>query len=347
MTATVGSLFTGYGGLDMAVAAVYGGTVAWYSEIDKGCREVLATHYPETLNIGDITSVDWSQVTPVDILTAGYPCQPFSNAGNRKGKDDVRHLWPYVCAAVDALRPRLVVLENVRGHLSLGFGDVLADLSRVGYDVRWRVVRASEAGAPHGRARLFIIANPHGARRGKQCRTIPIESQFNSSKYVGDVIADPNSRGRKTRCKTGPVSTRVWHEPLGFAAFVANSHSDGHGGGQNSAGMGGLEASHESEPRQRERARGQSDSGGFIAWGKYEPAIRRWEGITRNAPNPTLDDTNGRPRLSSIFVEWMMGLPAGHVTGHGLRHAQELKMLGNGVVPQQAILALKLLEESK
>ena len=317
MTATVGSLFTGYGGLDMAVAAVYGGTVAWYSEIDKGCREVLATHYPETLNIGDITSVDWSQVTPVDILTGGYPCQPFSNAGNRKGKDDVRHLWPYVCAAVDALRPQLVVLENVRGHLTLGFEDVLADLSRVGYDVRWRVVRASEAGAPHGRARLFIVATDaaRGVRRARP----------------GWRVSEPA-------------------RPAGFAArasIFTDSDSDGHGARQNSAGMGGLEAGHESEPRQRERPRSQFDTRGSIAWGKYQPAIRRWEGITRSAPKPTITGNNGQDRLSPIFVEWMMGLPDGHVTGHGLSHAQELKMLGNGVVPQQAILALKLLEESK
>ena len=308
MTTTVGSLFTGYGGLDMAVTAVYGGTVAWYSEIDKGCCEVLATHYPETLNIGDITSVDWSQVTPVDILTGGYPCQPFSNAGNRKGKDDVRHLWPYVCAAVDALRPELVVLENVRGHLTLGFEDVLADLSRVGYDVRWRVVRASEAGAPHGRARLFVVANPHGARRGKHRRPIPIKSQFDPTKYFGDIIADPNSGGSETRLNSGPSSTRVWHESLGFASPAAE---------------------------------------GFNDWGKYEQAIRRWEGITRSAPKPTITGNNGQDRLSPVFVEWMMGLPDGHVTGHGLRPVQELKMLGNGVVPQQAILALKLLEESK
>lgn len=81
-----------------------------------------------------------------------------------------------------------------------------------------------------------------------------------------------------------------------------------------------------------------------MEWGKYEPAIRRWERILgRAAPAPTVLGAKGRPRLSPLFVEWLMGLPAGHVTGHGLRHTAELKMLGNGVVPQQAALALRLL----
>lgn len=308
MTAAVGSLFTGYGGLDMAVAAVYGGTVSWYSEIDKGCCEVLATHYPETLNIGDITSVDWSQVTPVDILTAGYPCQPFSNAGNRKGKDDVRHLWPYVCAAVDALRPELVVLENVRGHLTLGFEDVLADLSRVGYDVRWRVVRAFEAGAPHGRARLFIIANAaRGVRRAGQGWRVSEPARPAGFAARAGIFTNADSTGSKAWIDTGLNRQRLRVQSLGLASPTAG-----------------------------------------VEWGRYAGAIYRWESILgRSVPEPTILGTNGRPRLSPIFVEWMMGLPAGHVTGHGLRPAQELKILGNGVVPQQAILALELLGESK
>ncbi len=81
-----------------------------------------------------------------------------------------------------------------------------------------------------------------------------------------------------------------------------------------------------------------------IDWGKYSGAIRRWERVlNRAAPDPTITGVNGRPRLSPLFVEWMMGLEPGHVTGHGLRPAQELKALGNGVCPQQALLALHML----
>ena len=80
----VGSLFTGYGGLDLAV----GGELAWYSEIEPAACQVLEHHFPGVPNLGDITKIDWTQVEPVDVITGGYPCQPFSTAGNRKGKKD-------------------------------------------------------------------------------------------------------------------------------------------------------------------------------------------------------------------------------------------------------------------
>ena len=159
---TLGSLFTGYGGLDIAVQQHYGADLAWYAEIDRHASTVLAAHHPGVPNLGDITAVDWDAVPPVDILTGGYPCQPFSHAGQRRGTDDERHLWPHVAAAVRALRPRIVVLENVAGHLSLGLGDVLGDLAALRFDARWQVVRASDAGAPHRRERVFIVATDAG-----------------------------------------------------------------------------------------------------------------------------------------------------------------------------------------
>jgi DNA (cytosine-5)-methyltransferase 1 len=103
-----------------------------------------------------------------------------------------------------------------------------------------------------------------------------------------------------------------------------------------------LETSHEGEPQERQRTRGESGTRGVVDWGKYASAINRWQIITRPAPTPTAR-IKDRDRLNPVFVEWMMGLPEGHVTGHGLSAAQELKMLGNGVVPQQAALALRLL----
>ena len=159
----MGSLFSGYGGLDLAVSKFFGAETVWYSEIEPAACEILAAHYPGVSNLGDVTVVDWAGVPPVDILIGGYPCQPFSQAGMRKGKNDERHLWPFVGAAIGALRPGVVVLENVRGHVSLGLADVIGDLAGMGYDSKWGVVRASDAGAPHGRATVFIVAYPHAS----------------------------------------------------------------------------------------------------------------------------------------------------------------------------------------
>jgi DNA (cytosine-5)-methyltransferase 1 len=296
----IGSLFSGYGGLDTAVHSVYGGDLAWYSEIEPAACTVLAAHHPDVSNLGDITTVDWSQVEPVDILTGGYPCQPFSHAGQRKGKNDERHLYPYVSAAIRALGPRLVVLENVRGHLSMVLADVIGDLAGLGYDARWGLVSASDAGAPHGRARVFIVAHPH----------------------------QPGREGADARLDVA----EGWRDAGGHAA----QGTDGAAADAGSGSLAGAGAAGDGLPVAAER----SD----VDWHEYAPAIHRWERVLgRPAPAPTVPGVNGRPRLSPRFVEWMMGLPLGHVTGHGLRPAQELKMLGNGVVPQQAALALRML----
>lgn len=163
MTLTAASLCTGIGGLDLGVLSVLDAEYMWHSEIDGRLSPIAHQAIGDVPNIGDFTTVDWSTVPPVDVLTAGYPCQPFSQAGHRKGTNDSRHLWPHIAEAVRVLRPRLVVLENVAAHLSLGFGDVLGGLAEAGFDAEWCVLRASDVGACHHRARLFIVAAPADA----------------------------------------------------------------------------------------------------------------------------------------------------------------------------------------
>jgi len=153
----VGSLFAGIGGFDLGLERA-GMRVAWQCEIDPDARAILAKHWPEVPCYGDIRSIDWSDVEPVDLICGGYPCQPFSHAGSRKGSDDPRHLWPEVARCVRELRPRWVLLENVSGHLSLGFGSVLGDLAALGYDAFWDCIPAAAIGAPHLRDRVFVVA---------------------------------------------------------------------------------------------------------------------------------------------------------------------------------------------
>nr|WP_241265496.1 DNA cytosine methyltransferase [Streptomyces boncukensis] len=169
----------------MGVTAVLGGTVAWHCEVDPNASKVLAHHWPDVPNLGDITAVDFRDVEPVDVLTAGFPCQDVSLAGKRAGiAGGTRSgLWLHVARAIEALQPSLVVIENVRGLLSatahsdvepcpwcLGdgsaepalraLGAVLGDLADRGYDAEWCCVRASEIGAAHQRERVFIAARP-------------------------------------------------------------------------------------------------------------------------------------------------------------------------------------------
>ena len=107
----------------------------------------------------DLKTFPWESFRDrVDILTGGYPCQPFSAAGKRAGKDDPRHLWPWIADGIRILRPRMCFFENVEGHISLGLSSVISDLEELGYKVSWGIFSAREVGAPHQRKRVFILA---------------------------------------------------------------------------------------------------------------------------------------------------------------------------------------------
>jgi DNA (cytosine-5)-methyltransferase 1 len=165
MTLTVGSLFSGIGGIDLGLERV-GMTVKWQSEIEPYSCRVLEKHWPDVPNLGNIREINWEEVERVDVIAGGYPCQPFSNAGKRGGSDDPRHLWPEMLRAISVLRPRVAFLENVRGHYSLGFDRVLGDLADIGYDCECDSVSAQSVGAPHRRERLICLAYTDDSRSG-------------------------------------------------------------------------------------------------------------------------------------------------------------------------------------
>ncbi len=157
---TVGSLFSGIGGLDLGLERA-GMEIIWQSEIDPYACKVLSKHWPAVVNHGDIKNINWGDIVRPDVICGGYPCQPFSLVGPRRGESDERHLWPWIREAIGQLRPKYAILENVRGHITLGLDAVLADLASIGYDAEWTVIRASAVGASHRRERLFIVAYPN------------------------------------------------------------------------------------------------------------------------------------------------------------------------------------------
>jgi DNA (cytosine-5)-methyltransferase 1 len=171
--------------LDLAVAEVLNAEVAWHCEWDDAPSKILEKHFPGVPNYRDVSKVDFSQVEQVDILTGGFPCQDLSLAGKRAGLQDGTRsgLWSEFARAIEQIRPKLVVIENVRGLLSASanngmeyseedlatlngrapiraMGAVVGDLADLGYDCKWTGVRASDAGAPHNRFRIFIVAYP-------------------------------------------------------------------------------------------------------------------------------------------------------------------------------------------
>ncbi len=170
-SATVGSLFTGIGGLDLGLERA-GWEVKWQIENDKYCNKVLEKHWPNVRRYGDIKAVDPGGLERVDLICGGFPCQPWSVAGRGDGENDDRNLWPDTIRVIRGVGPRLVLLENSPALLTYRyFGTILGDLAESGYDAEWDCIPAAAVGAPHLRYRLFILAyssdtsNGHDKRR--------------------------------------------------------------------------------------------------------------------------------------------------------------------------------------
>jgi DNA (cytosine-5)-methyltransferase 1 len=309
----IGSLCTGTGALDMAVERVLGGEMVWYSEFEKHPSTLLEARFPGIPNLGDLTKIDWASLPEIDILTGGYPCQPFSVAGKQLGEKDPRHIWPNIREAIRILRPRITLLENVAGHRRLGFDRVLGDCAEDGLDVQWVSVRASDVGAPHQRERLFFVVTDPS--RSDVREHTGGSSAEEAGSHSGDGPEDHHGiRPSQVRWETASDAERLGCE-RGSAA-----------------------------PGQTEGPQSAVDGLCSVNWGDYEPAIRRWEHVLgRPAPTPTEPNKNGRPRLAAAFDEWMMGLPAGWITDIDIPYGAQIKLCGNGVVPQQAELALRLL----
>jgi DNA (cytosine-5)-methyltransferase 1 len=381
MTLRIGSLFSGYGGLDMGVQAVLGGEIAWHCQYDpedkfQYAARILAHHWPEVPNLGDIRFVHWlrtlRQYGPVDVLTGGFPCTDLPVAGHRLGiaLGTRSGLWHYMLRAIAILRPRLVVIENVRGILSTkadrgvepgspdmdpssggryvlrALGAVLGDLAAVGFDAEWAGVRASEIGAPHERFREFIIAWPadadgprlegRGLRGAVAERVAAAADAGSSGRRPGAGFRSGELErfgGRRSRYARGPVAAD--------AACLGRRE-----GRPESAGQLGRSDAAERGGRAAELA--PTADGLVVDWGEYGAAVERWETIL-GRPHPW--PTNDRGQLAAEFDEWMMGLPKGHIcsvppapgmTEANLRNAR-IKAAGNGVVPLQAAAATRLL----
>lgn len=276
------SLASGGGGLDAGVALALGGrarTVCFVENEVTAVRALAASMEAQLLDDAPV----WSDLRTfngaawrglVDGVIGGYPCQPFSVAGKRRGVDDPRHLWPYIAGIVRAVEPRWCFFENVGGHLRLGFREVAEELRGMGYRVAATLWRAEEVGAPHRRERLFIMANTERAR---------------------------------------------WAQ----AGLGRNLYA----GGESQAGSGAVGDAYLAR---LERRRG--------ALGGGEDELPQWP------PGPESD------AWTSIPERWWPATPQpavrGVAAGRVLARTDWLRILGNGVVPEQAAAAFEELAEA-
>ena len=259
----------------------------------------------------------------VDCIIGGYPCQPFSNAGRRRGADDPRHLWPHIERIIAEVEPEWCFFENVGAHLRLGFHEVAASLRRLGYRVAATLLTAEEVGAPHRRERLFILAHRESVVQ------------------------------REPQYEIGSVAWRdAWSDIGRTSGQLADPR---HGAGWPDTGRGSEDHGAQSADRAGERDAQLADPerGGGGAEPRLEHQARA-EVVTRPSEFPPGPDDDAvwrqvlavRPELAPAVEPTIRRVAHGLAGELDLARSDRLHILGNGVVPQQAAYALRLLTEA-
>ena len=315
-TITTLEMCAGYGGIGLGIKNIFGErlrTIA-YCELEGFAQANLISKMEKGLL--DAAPI-WNDLKTfpyesfhglVDILIAGYPCQPFSAAGKRAGKEDPRHLWPWIADGIRLLQPTMCFFENVEGHISLGLSTVISDLEELGYTAAWGIFSASEVGAPHQRKRVFILAN---ARH--------IEPQG----WGGAADGQQSGAGRIPRGEPAPRHDQVWPSRPGQQQYawepprvMGNSDHGGLASGLNARSGAEADRGGQGDIEQAESGQAQPPLGRDA----YEPPIGM--------------DLSELSRISNKELEeiriWMHRCD---------NRTDELRLLGNGVVPATAKIA--------
>lgn len=318
-TITTLEFCAGYGGIGLGLKKIFGERLRClaYSELEGFAQANLISKMEKGLL--DVAPI-WNDVKTfpnesfyklVDILIAGYPCQPFSVAGKRNGENDPRHLWPSIRNSIRIIRPRLCFLENVEGHISLGLSTVVSDLEELGYKVSWGLFSAREVGASHKRKRMFILADSTSGQFSKRCWTEQDEECTQKHRFDGCC-------GIKQKNTTDLGDSECSRLDARRDQAVQSQISEfKHTNFPNQPGIPQFEWEPPRQIQIKSKVGGNIDG---IEFGNSLPEC------------PGLSDSE----LDEIY-EWMVKTTSRH---------DELRLLGNGVVPDTAKIAfLTLLEE--
>ena len=275
----------------------------------------------------DLKTFPWAEFRDrVDILTGGYPCQPFSAAGKRLGTDDPRHLWPYIAEGIRILKPAVCLFENVEGHITLGLSTVISDLEEMGYKTAWGIFSAAECGAPHQRKRVFIMA--HRIDTGSQgwlrrWQNSGREDQHGHARCSGAGVHGwwPSRPGQPQH---------EWEPPR----VVGNAGGDGWREDQSRRETEGRVAADRAS-----KSMGNADGAG-----SQERSRERGTGVQRTDADGGADaERQTEPALGGNADGLASGLDDAELHATCDNRTDELRLLGNGVVPATAELAFRTL----
>jgi DNA (cytosine-5)-methyltransferase 1 len=340
------SLCAGYGGIDLGLKrAVPNLRTVAFSEIEAfACANLVAKMEAGCLDAApiwtDVKTFPWASFHgKVDILSGGYPCQPFSAAGKRLGKDDPRHLWPWIADGIRAMQPGLCFFENVEGHISLGLGEVIGELERLGYRTTWGLFSAAEVGAPHQRKRIFIMAHLSGTG---------LEGYRWNIAGAGEAAG--RGEGDERNFAVGGVCGNVWpsrpgqpqHEwepprVVGDADHGRQSSRIYAGSGAKAIGRG------QSDAEQADSGLADSsgiDGSGRGTWTRGRQRSECHAGIVQSEGN---GDGQTEPALGGDADGAAHRLDDAELYVTSDNRTDELRLLGNGVVPATAERAFRTL----
>ena len=297
-------LFSGIGGFSLGLEWAGMSTVAM-CEKDPYCRKILAKHWPDLTIHEDIRNLDGKKYrNSIDLVAGGFPCQPFSVAGKRKGADDDRHLWPEMLRVIKEAKPRWVIGENVFGFINMALDDVQADLEREHYEVRKFVLPAVAVDAKHRRDRIFLVA-------------------YSNSPAVWN-LPERQAQGRNN-LQAGRQAITSNHGP---SQSMANSYSEGLEIGQD------LRENHEQELSPSERSGSERREDVANSHGTRGEAGLSGQESWQEGNSGELDHQGHQQSWREEVREWPAEPCVGRVADGVPNRVDRIKGLGNAVVPQ-------------
>ena len=325
-------LFSGIGGFSYAGEKLVGGyeTVA-FCEYDKHAQKVLRKHWPDTEIIDDVRELanDAERFRgSVDIICGGYPCQPFSLAGVRRGDKDDRHLWPEMLRIIQAVRPRWIIGENVAGHISMGLDEVLSDLEAEGYQARTFVIPAVAADAYHRRDRCWIVG--YSELNGSSAAAVRGEPQEDGGRSSeGQGVAKQSARAGRPR-DGQEVAGGAGAETVGDAEDVRRNIR---------------------QDAERKRSEDQQDKSQFSVWGEPSGSDKDVSDASGEGLQGDVGQGQARAQGQSqgypAQCRWWEPEPAVGRVANGIPgRVHRLRQLGNSIVPQVAARILWAIKEA-